>query len=154
NIYNQNATSLTIWADNYTHRKMPAGAEGVLKKFDLAQTVNTAPKDVPVLDKYFRAKSDAHGHIETQQGLDPYFQNLPRDQWPAPGQDLKLISTELYQSVNPFWIIMLTPIIVGFFGWLRARGKEPSTPTKIACGIIISGLSSVIMIVACLSTNI
>src|SRR5438067_173772 len=29
NIYNQNATSLTIWADNYTHRKMPAGAETI-----------------------------------------------------------------------------------------------------------------------------
>jgi POT family proton-dependent oligopeptide transporter len=133
---------------------MPAGAEGILKKFDLAQTVNTKLKDVPVLDKYFRAKSDTHGQVETKQGLDPYFQNLPRAEWPADGQDLKLISTELYQSVNPFWIIMLTPIIVGFFGWLRARGKEPSTPSKIAWGIIISGVSTAVMILACLSTNI
>jgi POT family proton-dependent oligopeptide transporter len=153
-IYNQNATSLTIWADNYTRRNMPASAEGVLKEFDLAQTVNTKPKDVPVLDKYFRAKSDAHGNIQTEQGVDPYFQNLPRADWPSDGKDLKLISTELFQSVNPFWIVMLTPIVVGFFGWLRARGKEPSTPTKIAWGNFISAASSLLMVAACLSTNI
>jgi POT family proton-dependent oligopeptide transporter len=155
NIYNQNATSLTIWADNYTHRNMPAGAEGVLKKFDLAQTINTKPKDVPILDKYFRTQADADGHVKTHQGIDPYFQNLPKSEWPADGKDLKLISTELYQSINPFWIVMLTPVLVGFFGWMRSRGlKEPSTPTKIAWGIIISGLSSVVMVLACLSTNI
>jgi POT family proton-dependent oligopeptide transporter len=154
NIYNQNATSLTIWADNYTHREMPSGAENLLKKFDLAQTVNTKPKDVPILDKYFRGKSRGNGEVETHQGLDPYFQNLPQKYWPAEGSDLKLVSTELYQSVNPFWIVMLTPVVVGFFGWLRARGKEPSTPSKIAWGIIISGVSSLVMVAACLSTNI
>jgi POT family proton-dependent oligopeptide transporter len=154
NIYNQNALSLTIWADNYTHRTMPAGSEGALDKLGMTQTLNTQPKDVPILDKYFRAESDAKGNFKTHQGIDPYFQNLPRAEWPPEGKDLKLVSTELYQSVNPFWIVVLTPVIVGFFGWLRARGKEPSTPSKIAWGIIIAGASSVIMVVACLSTNI
>jgi proton-dependent oligopeptide transporter, POT family len=154
NIYNQNATSLTIWADNYTRRNISAGAENVLKKFDLAQTVNTTPKEVPLLDKYFRSQSKGDGKIITHIGIDPYFQNLPKSEWPAEGKDLKLLSTELYQSINPFWIVMLTPVLVGFFGWLRARGKEPSTPSKIAWGIIISGVSAVVMIVACLSTNI
>ncbi len=67
---------------------------------------------------------------------------------------MKLISTEIYQSINPFWIIVLTPIIVGLFGYLRARGKEPSTPSKFAWGTIISGLSALVMVFACLSTNI
>ena len=154
NIYNQNATALTIWADNYTHREMPASAEHVLKTFDLAQTVNTDPKDVPILDDYFRTQLGPDGKVITHQGVDPYFQNLPKDQWPPPHQDMKLISTELYQSINPFWIIMLTPVLVGFFGWLRARGREPSTPSKIAWGIIISGISAVVMVAACLSTNV
>ena len=52
----------------------------------------------------------------TKQGTDLYFQNLPKEKYPPPGQDLKLISTEIYQSVNPFWIIVLTPIVVAFFG--------------------------------------
>ena len=154
NIYNQNATALTIWADNYTHREMPAGAENVLKVFDLAQTVNTTPKEVPVTDPFFRTKAGPDGKVITHIGLDPYLQNLPKNRWPADGQDMKLISTELYQSINPFWIVLLTPVVVGFFGFMRSRRREPSTPAKIAWGIIIAGLSSVLMILACLSTNI
>ncbi len=154
NIYNQNATSLTIWADNYTHREMPRGLEGALKTFDLSQTVNTTPKEVAELDASFRTRLGPDGNVVTHLGVDPYFQNLPRAEWPPPGKDLKLISTELYQSINPFWIVLLTPVIVGFFGWLRARKKEPSTPAKMAWGVIMAGLSSVVMIVACLSTNI
>ena len=154
NIYNQNATALTIWADNYTHRDMPPSAERVLRTFDLAQTVDTNIKEVPRLDRYFRTTVGPDGKVVTTQGIDPYFQNLPKDRWPPPGKDLKLISTELYQSVNPFWIVVLTPVVVAFLGFLRARRREPSTPSKIAIGIIIAGLSSVLMIVACLSTDI
>ena len=90
----------------------------------------------------------------TRQGTDLYFQNLQKNKYPAQGQDLKLISTEIYQSVNPFWIIVLTPIIVAFFGFMKARGRELSTPSKFAWGTLIAGLSSVVMIGACLSTNI
>ena len=38
NIYNQNITALTFWADNYTHREVPESLQPVLKPFDLAQT--------------------------------------------------------------------------------------------------------------------
>jgi POT family proton-dependent oligopeptide transporter len=154
NIYNQNSTALTIWADNYTHRQMPPAAERWLDWIAPTQTLNTNPRDVPVLDEHFRAQTGPDGTVLTHQGVDPYFQNLDKSRWPAPGQDLRLISTEIYQSVNPFWIVFLTPILVGFFGWLRARGKEPSTPAKFAAGVIIAGISSVIMVVACLSTDI
>src|SRR3982751_816853 len=85
------------------------------------------------------------------------YKVIPRAmRWCIQGMILifKLISTEIYQSINPFWIIVLTPVIVGLFGWLRARGKEPSTPSKMAWGIIVAGVSSVVMIVACMSTNI
>jgi proton-dependent oligopeptide transporter, POT family len=154
NIYGQNATSLTIWADTFTNRKVPPAATTLLKPFHFLQVVNTRPKDVPVVDEEFRAKTGPDGNILTHEGIDPYFQNLPRDQWPAQGEDLKLVSTEIYQSINPFWIIVLTPVIVGLFGWLRARGKEPSTPSKFAWGTIIAGISSLIMVAACLSTNV
>jgi POT family proton-dependent oligopeptide transporter len=154
NIYNQNSTALTIWADTYTNRETPAKVEPLLKPFGFMETVTTKPHDVPVVDQQFRAKADASGKVMTHQGPDLYFQNLPKDQYPTNGTDLKLISTEIYQSINPFWIILLTPIIVGFFGWLRARRKELSTPDKFAWGTIIAGLSSLVMVFACLSTNI
>jgi proton-dependent oligopeptide transporter, POT family len=154
NIYNQNATSLTIWADSYTKREVPRPIEPLLKPFKFLQEINTNPKEVPVLDYHFHAKTDANGKVITGQGVDPYLHNIPKNEWPAEGENLKLISTEIYQSINPFWIIVLTPVIVGFFGFMKSRGKELSTPSKFAWGTIIAGISSLIMVIAALSINI
>ena len=154
NIYNQNITALTFWADNYTHRQVPEKLEPVLKPFDLAQTADLKPQEVPVLDDHFRTQLKPDGTVVTEQGLDPYFHNLPKNRWPQPGKSLSLISTEIFQSVNPFWIIALTPLVVFFFNFLRKRNKEPSTPTKMALGVIISGISSLVMVMACWSTDI
>jgi POT family proton-dependent oligopeptide transporter len=154
NIYSQNSTALTIWAQTYTNREAPKAVQPLLKPFAFLNTINTKTQEVPVLDEQFKAKTGADGKVLTQQGTDPYLQNLPKEQWPAEGQDLKLVSTEIYQSINPFWIIVLTPVIVGLFGWLKSKGKELSTPNKFAWGTIIAGLSSVIMVAACMSTNI
>jgi len=68
-------------------------------------------------------------------------------------KDLKLYSTELYQSMNPFWVVVLTPVVVGFFGWMRRRKREPSTPTKIAIGLVITALSALVMVGAVFATN-
>lgn len=154
NIYNQNATALTIWADSYTNRETSPTVEKILKPFAFLQTVTTKPQEVPVLDQQFRAQKGPDGQVLTQTGNDPYLQNLPKDQWPKDGEDMKLISTEIYQSINPFWIIILTPVVVGFFGFLMARKKEMSTPSKFAWGTIVAGLSSLVMVFACLSTDI
>ena len=154
NIYNQNSTALTLWAQTYTDREAPKVIQPVLKPFAFLETVGTQPTEIPVVDNQFRAQADAKGNVMTKQGTDLYFQNLQKDKYPAPGKDLKLISTEIYQSINPFWIIVLTPLVVGFFGFLKARGKELSTPSKFAWGTIIAGLSSLVMVFACLSTDI
>jgi len=154
NIYNQNSTALTIWAETYTNRETPASAEKLLTPFGFLEKVNTNPQEVPVIDNQFRTTLGADGKVITGTDINTYFKNLPKEKWPPEGQDLKLISTEIYQSINPFWIILLTPIIVGLFGWLRARKKEPSTPEKFAWGTIIAGLSSLVMVIACLSTDI
>jgi POT family proton-dependent oligopeptide transporter len=69
------------------------------------------------------------------------------------GSDMKLYSTELYQSINPFWVVLLTPIVVGIFGFMRSKKKEPSTPTKIAIGLIITALSALVMVGAVFATN-
>jgi POT family proton-dependent oligopeptide transporter len=154
NIYNQNATSLTIWADSYTNREAPKFTQKVLSKFGFLNTITDSLKEVPVLDYHFHAQVGANGKVITEKGLDPYLHNIPKDEWPARGENLKLVSTEIYQSINPFWIIALTPVIVGFFGFMQARGKEISTPSKFAWGTIIAGLSSLIMVIAAISTNI
>lgn len=55
------------------------------------------------------------------------------------------LSAEAFQSMNPFFVVFLTPVIVGFFGWLNARGIEPSTPKKIAIGMGIAASAYVLM---------
>ena len=57
----------------------------------------------------------------------------------------KLEGAELFQSFNPFFVVFLTPIVVGVFGWLRAKGKEPSTPKKIAIGMGIAAFAYIVM---------
>jgi len=60
---------------------------------------------------------------------------------------LTIAGAEIFQSINPIFVVFLTPIILAFFGWLRARGIEPSTPKKIAIGMFIAGLAFVVMAV-------
>lgn len=57
------------------------------------------------------------------------------------------ISAEFFQSMNPVFIVLLTPIILAFFGWQRARGKEPSTPAKIAIGMGIATVAYIVMVI-------
>ena len=57
------------------------------------------------------------------------------------------ITAELFQSMNPFFVVFLTPIVMAFFGWLRAKGKEPSTPKKIAIGMAIAAIAYVVMLI-------
>jgi POT family proton-dependent oligopeptide transporter len=64
---------------------------------------------------------------------------------------ISIVGAELFQSVNPFFVVFLTPIIVGFFGWLRNRGKEPSTPKKIAIGMFIAAVAYMVMVVGSLN---
>ena len=52
---------------------------------------------------------------------------------------------ELFQSINPFFVVFLTPVILAVFGALRARGKEPSTPKKIAIGMGIAASAYLLM---------
>lgn len=58
---------------------------------------------------------------------------------------VKIKGAEIFQSINPIFIVLLTPIIMGIFGWLRARGKEPSTPKKIAIGMFIAASAYFVM---------
>ncbi len=62
--------------------------------------------------------------------------------------DTMPITPQLFAHFNPIFIVFLTPVIIGFFTFLQKRGKEPSTPKKIGIGMIITGLSFAIMMLA------
>ncbi|MEJ2193991.1 MAG: peptide MFS transporter [Ignavibacteriaceae bacterium] len=60
--------------------------------------------------------------------------------------DVNEIDPEMFQSFNPMFIVLLTPLLVGWFGHLNKRGKEPSSPAKIGIGMVITAIAYIIMI--------
>ncbi len=60
------------------------------------------------------------------------------------------ITPQIFQHFNAYFIVILTPITVGFFGWLAKRGKEPSAPRKIGYGMVIAALGFVLLAVGSL----
>ena len=56
-----------------------------------------------------------------------------------------VIPPEVWQALNPCMVIFLTPVVMWIFGVLRKKGKEPSTPMKIAIGMGIAGLGFIFM---------
>jgi len=57
---------------------------------------------------------------------------------------------ETYQFFEPFFILILTPVLLSFFTRLSQRGKEPSTPKKILSGMIFMMAAMLVMVLACL----
>ena len=52
---------------------------------------------------------------------------------------------EIFQTFNPLFVVFLTPVVIGLFGWLKAKGMEPSTPKKIAIGMGIAAAAFGVM---------
>lgn len=60
---------------------------------------------------------------------------------------MSIQGAEIFQSINPLFIVFLTPIIMAIFGWLEAKGRQPSTPKKIAIGMFIAALAYFVMVI-------
>jgi POT family proton-dependent oligopeptide transporter len=46
-----------------------------------------------------------------------------------------------FQSVNPAFIFILSPLLIWFWGWQNKRNKEPSSVAKMALGCFFLGIS-------------
>lgn len=149
-IYNQNSTGLTIWAESHTDRSMPKFMEAPSDAVYALQNLETKPQEVDKLDSYMRVVTDDSGNAVKTMGPDPYFANMPKDQWPANGVE-KVGNTELFQSINPFFIVAFTPLLILFFAWRARKGKPVSTASKFAWALIIAGISALVMVFAVMS---
>jgi dipeptide/tripeptide permease len=78
-------------------------------------------------------------------GHDPEF--LP------PGKWQRVIASELFQSLNAAFVVIGTPLVVLFFGFLAARGGGVSTARKLFYGLVLTTLSLVLMAFAGLLTD-
>lgn len=150
-VFKQNGTVLTTWAKYYTDRSVPATIEKPLKNMFLVEGINYETSEVSVYDDQYQVVKE-NGTPIKEQGKHIYFRNVNDQQKMEleanPQKEVYLYNTELFQSINPFWVIVLTPVVVGFFMYLRRRGKEPTTPAKIVLGMFISALSCIVLVAA------
>jgi dipeptide/tripeptide permease len=64
----------------------------------------------------------------------------------APGKYVRLINAELLTGfLNPFFVVILTPVVVWFFAWRAKRGKGVTTARKIFIGMVITTISLLVM---------
>jgi POT family proton-dependent oligopeptide transporter len=53
-----------------------------------------------------------------------------------------------FQSINPLFIFMFTPFLIGFWARQQRRGTEPSTVMKMAIGFFLLAASNLVMVAA------
>jgi POT family proton-dependent oligopeptide transporter len=151
-VFKQNGSALTTWADRYTNREVTGPAQKVFDKLKFSQSVVYKQDSVAVYDEQFRLQK-VDGKVVKEFNYPVYFKNVAPEKKPQDGESFSLWATNLSQSINPGWVILLTPLVVAFFSWMRRRNKEPSTATKIAFGLLISALSALVMVGAVYASN-
>jgi POT family proton-dependent oligopeptide transporter len=67
--------------------------------------------------------------------------------------DTSALAPEILQFINPFFVIVLTPIIMWVFASLIRKGKEVSTPKKIALGMFIAACAYLFLIIIAVAHN-
>lgn len=143
-VFKQNGSTLNTWADRYTDREVPASMVSTVKSIKLAEEITYKKDSVALLDEKFRVIEKGKKVYDYPN----YFKNTDssyRAQL-SEGQTIYAFNTNLFQSVNPFWVVLLTPLVVAFFTWLTSKGIIVSTPSKIAWGLFISALSCLVMV--------
>lgn len=148
-IYNQNSTGLTLWAEKHTDRTVSPTTQKIASSLGFLQTVSDSARMTNKVDQYLVDIKDETGKDVRILGPDAYFNNVPAED--RPGGEIRLANTELFQSLNPMFIVLLTLVFVPLFDYLRRRGKEPTTATKFGMALFISGLSSLVMVFAVMS---
>lgn len=146
-VFKLNGSALTTWADRYTEKEISGTTKTVFNGLKLAKEVEYKKTETELYDESFRLQK-VNGEVQKTIDYPVYFRNVAKEKLPEEGETISIWATNLSQSINPGWVIILTPLVVAFFTFLRSRKKEPSTPTKIAFGLLISALSVLVMVAA------
>jgi POT family proton-dependent oligopeptide transporter len=167
-VFHQNGSALTYWAKNYTDREVTGTTEVVLETLNLTEEVSTVPRPTNItgphgedLGSQIKPSYYFDNHTgEKPSGLTEKPEDIDDAVWAEIAEEekssygfLNLWPTELQASINPFFIIILTPLVVGFFNWMAKRNRAVSTPVKIGYGLLITALSMLVMVVAAVVTD-
>jgi POT family proton-dependent oligopeptide transporter len=172
-----NSSTLTFWARDNTDRQPNSLIRPLTDQFDEfaenappsyfknggSEIPRPDPGDFEIVTEERYKELEQEDQHKVEQGekvpiTQETFNNIyKQEKDPAlrlnPGEPLKLANTELFQSINAAYVILLTPLLVGLWHWLRLRGKEPSTPGKIGLGLLINAGAPLLMLLATWHSN-
>lgn len=172
-VFNLSSTALSFWAEQQTDRAVSPAVAELLTKVDLAQDAPpsyffNASADVPrperawfnvvPQDKVEAEKTAYVGRLKdgyeaagpvpvTREEFDAIYKKSAGRRLPS-GRALKLANAELFQSVNPAFVMLLTPLLVGLWHVLRSRRKEPNTVVKMGIGMMFAAAAMIVMMEA------
>lgn len=137
--FHQNGLTLTYFARDYTMKSVGALSYYV---FDIKGLLLLASMIIGIYLLIRKASTAAHRGI----GLAMAAGGAALTYWLIGSYAAEnAIEPEIFQQFNPYFVVFLTPVVVGLFAWLRSRGKEPSTPKKIGIGMILAALGFVLL---------
>lgn len=145
--FHQNGLTLTFFARDYTQRIVDPGTFFWFDLWTLLPIFGTA------LSIYllFRKQSSGINRIVGIVGtlLLGYLSYYKINS--MPGENL--FSPELFQHLNPFFIVALTPLAVAMFSWMNKKGFEPSSPRKIGIGMLFAATAFMVMAIGSLGLS-
>ncbi len=138
--FHQSAVTMTYFARDYT---VPSVGRAANLWFDLTGLL---PIYLALVGLVFLLKRSSGRMARALGGVSFFgFATLAYLRYQGYG-DVNPFMPQRFQHFNPFFIVALTPLVVGLFGWLNRRGREPSAPRKIGFGMIITAAAYSILV--------
>ena len=138
--FHQSAVTLTYFARDYT---VPSVGKAANLLFDMTGLL---PVFLSVLGLFFLVRKASGGLARLLGGASfigfGVLAYLRYSGYAATNP----FQPQMFQHFNPFFIVVLTPIVIGLFAWMNRKGKEPSAPRKIGIGMLITAAAYSILI--------
>ena len=141
--FHQNGFTLTIFARDYTVSAVSKGTAIIFNLSTFLPVLLTILGVVLLVGKGNSGKTKLIGGIVAVVSAIAAYYTISQLQ-----PEGNPISPEIFQQFNPIFIVFLTPVIIGYFAYLRKRDKEPSSPKKIGIGMVITAVGFLIMVFA------
>ncbi len=137
--FHQNGLCMTYFARDYT---APTVDRGTNLWFDL---FGLLPLFLSVVGLYFMFRPNRGKH-QRLLGLIAFvgFGILAYLRYSS-YEDINPFTPQKFQHFNPFFIVAITPIIIGIFTYMASKGKEPSSPRKIGFGMLLAAVGFLIL---------
>jgi len=137
--FQQSGLTLTWFARDYTVKQVGATTNILFNLFSLLGGIAALYGVVYLFKKNTTVRNRGIGGALLVAGAAAVyflFKSFP---------SINPIEPEIFQQFNPIFIVVLTPVVIVFFAYLRKKNIEPSTPRKIAIGMILAAVAYAIL---------